>query len=174
MAIIPIRALGDPVLREPGRDVEAFDDSLRRLVQDMIETMYDAPGVGLAGEQVGRALRVFVYDDGDGSGPRTVVNPVLSQLDGEQIEEEGCLSIRGLYWPTKRAMRVRLDGVDLDGSPVTRYGEGLTARIFQHETDHLAGTLYIDRLDPQERRDALAEFRRLELDPGSRRSRPAG
>ena len=172
--MIPIRRLGDPVLREPTRAVESFDDSLRQLADDMIETMYDAPGVGLAGPQVGRPLALFVYDDGDGSGARGVANPVLSEEEGEQLEDEGCLSIPGLYWPTRRWLRVRLDGLDLDGNPITRYGEGLTARVFQHETDHLNGKLYLDRLDVEERRNAMAEFRNLELDPGLRRPRRSG
>ena len=165
MTILPIRRLGDPVLREPSQDVEAFDDFLKRLYEDMLETMYDAPGVGLAAPQVGLSLRFFVFDARDGSGPHAVANPVLSGLDGSQEEDEGCLSIPGLWYRTTRALRARVDGLDLNGSPVSLEGEELVARIFQHATDHLAGTLFIDRLPKRERRKALAELREQELSP---------
>jgi len=168
-----IRQIGDPVLREPCRDVEAFDDALRTLAQDMTEAMYAAPGVGLAANQVGLSLRMFVYDAGDGAGPGAVANPVVTLLDGEQDEEEGCLSISGVYRPTVRALRVRLDGTDLEGSSVSIEAEGLLARIFQHETDHLNGTLYIDRLSEEDRRSALAEYRDLELNAARPRTKPA-
>ena len=168
-----IRQIGDPVLREPCRDVEAFDDPLRSLAADMTEAMYAAPGVGLAANQVGLSLRLFVYDAGDDSGPGAVANPVVTLLDGEQDEEEGCLSIAGVYRPTVRALRARLDGVGLDGLPVSIEAEGLLARIFQHETDHLNGMLYIDRLSEEDRRSALAEYRDLELNAARPRTRPA-
>ena len=165
MTILPIRRLGDPVLREPSQGVEAFDDFLKRLYEDMLETMYDAPGVGLAAPQVGLSLRFFVFDAQDGSGPHAVANPVFSRLEGSQEEEEGCLSIPGLWYPTTRAFRARIDGVDLEGHPISFEGEELAARIFQHETDHLAGTLFIDRLSKGDRRKALAELRERELNP---------
>ena len=165
MTILPIRRLGDPVLREPTQDVEAFDDFLKRLYEDMVETMYAAPGVGLAAPQVGLSLRFFVFDSRDGSGPHAVANPVLSGLEGSQEDEEGCLSMPGLWYPTPRAMHAHLDGLDLDGKPVSFDGEELIARIFQHETDHLAGTLFIDRLQPRDRRNALAKLREIELNP---------
>ena len=167
MTILSIRRLGDPVLREPSQDVETFDDFLVRLYHDMVETMYEAPGVGLAAPQVGVSLRFFVFDDRlDGEGPRAVANPVLSVLEGEQEDEEGCLSIPGLWYSTKRALRARVDGLDLEGKPVSFEGEELLARIFQHETDHLAGTLFIDRLPEPDRRKALAEWRDHELNLG--------
>ena len=172
MTILPIRRLGDPVLREPSQDVEAFDDFLKRLYEDMLETMYDAPGVGLAAPQVGLSLRFCVFDARDGSGPHAVANPVLSGLDGSQEEDEGCLSIPGLWYRTTRALRARVDGLDLNGSPVSLEGEELVARIFQHETDHLAGTLFIDRLSKGERRKTLAELRERELNPLSKPPRP--
>jgi peptide deformylase len=165
MTIMPIRILGDPVLRTPGSPVESFDAALAVLSEDMFETMYDAPGVGLAAPQVGLSLRLFVFDDGQGL-KGVVANPELTDLQGEQIEDEGCLSIPGLYHPTPRAMRVRLGGQDLHGEPVVIEGEGLLARIFQHETDHLDGTLYIDRLSETERRQAMAELRDVELRGG--------
>jgi peptide deformylase len=169
--IIPIRTLGDPVLREPAKPVETFDRKLRELAKDMTETMYAAPGVGLAGPQVGVSLRVFVFDDGQ-TGPLFVANPELLEAEGEEVEEEGCLSIPGPYHPTPRAKRIRCRGQDVKGRPFDMTGEGLLARIFQHETDHLLGMLYIDRLDDDGRRSVLAELRRIELgleEPRARR-----
>lgn len=162
MAILPIRTFGDPVLREPARPVERFDEALRRLADDMLETMYDAPGVGLAGPQIGRSIRFFVFDIGD--GPHAVANPVISGLSGEQQDgEEGCLSVPGLYFPLRRAMHARVDGQDLEGNPVSYEGDELMARMLQHETDHLDGKLLLERLDPDERRRAMAALRDREL-----------
>ena len=160
--IIPIRTLGDPVLKTPSKPVTAFDASLRTLADDMIETMYAAPGVGLAAPQVGLSQRLFVFDDGQ-TGPLFMANPELFDAEGEQIEEEGCLSIPGPYHPTSRSGKVSCRGQDLDGGPFEIIGEGLLARILQHETDHLEGTLFIDRLDASGRREVLAELRRIEL-----------
>ncbi len=160
--ILPIRTLGDPVLRAPCNDVTAFDGRVRRLADDMIETMYAAPGVGLAGPQVGLSVRLFVFDDGE-SGPVVIANPELADAEDEQVEEEGCLSIPGPFHPTPRYERVVCRGLDVRGQPIELIGKGLTARIFQHETDHLEGMLYIDRLDDDGRRSVLAELRRIEL-----------
>jgi peptide deformylase len=160
--LLPIRTLGDPVLREPAKPVEHFDRTLRRLAKDMTETMYHAPGVGLAAPQVGVSLQLFVFDDGE-RGPSFLANPELYDADGEVTEEEGCLSIPGPYHPTPRYRTIRCRGLDLHGNPVEVQGEGLLARILQHETDHLSGTLYIDRLDDTGRRAVLAELRRIEL-----------
>lgn len=168
-----IRQIGDPVLRDSCREVEVFDDNLRTLAQDMTDAMYAAPGVGLAANQVGLSLRLFVYDAGDDTGPGVIANPVVTLLGGEQNEEEGCLSISGVYRPTIRALHARVDGVDLAGAPMSIEAEGLLARIFQHETDHLNGTLYIDRLSDEDRRSALAEYRDLELNAARPRTRPA-
>jgi peptide deformylase len=163
VSVLPIRQIGDPVLRSPCRDVETFDALLRRLYDDMLQTMYEAPGVGLAAPQIGLSLRFFVFDAHDGTGPGAVVNPVLSDLDGEVVEEEGCLSIPNLWYENSRAERATVSGLDLEGRPVTLAGEGLLARIFQHETDHLDGMLFIDRLTEEGRRAVLAELRRIEL-----------
>jgi len=138
----------------------------------MFETMYDAPGVGLAAPQVGLSLRFFVFDDGDGT-KGALANPVIVESSGEQLEEEGCLSIPGVYHQTPRAMHVRIEGLDLQGQPVSLEGDELLARIFQHETDHLNGTLYIDRLTDPERRSVLAELRDRELGALSGRQGPA-
>jgi peptide deformylase len=160
--LLPIRTLGDPVLREPAKPVERFDRALRQLSEDMIATMYEAPGVGLAGPQVGISLQLFVFDDGE-HGPMFMANPELVDPEGEVIEEEGCLSIPGPYHPTARARRITCRGLDVHGRPQELTGEGLLARIFQHETDHLQGMLYIDRLDDEGRKEVLAELRRIEL-----------
>jgi peptide deformylase len=160
--ILRIRTLGDPVLREPAKPVTEFGASLRTLFDDMVETMVAAPGVGLAGPQVGLSLRLFVFDDGE-SGPMFMANPELLDPVGQLLEDEGCLSIPGPYFPTPRVARVRCRGQDLDGTPYELVGEGLLARIFQHETDHLDGMLYIDRLDDEGRRDVMAQLRRIEM-----------
>jgi peptide deformylase len=165
MAILPIRQLGDPVLREVARPVERFDAALARLAGDMMETMYDAPGVGLAAPQIGRSLRFFVFDPspGDDRHPGAVANPELSDAEGEQTDEEGCLSVPNVWSPTTRALTIRVTGQDLDGNPLSLLGEGLEARIFQHEVDHLNATLFIDRLGAEDRRRVMAELRDREM-----------
>jgi peptide deformylase len=160
--VMPIRTLGDPVLREPSKPVDRFDGALRRIVDEMMETMYAANGVGLAGPQVGLSLRLFTYDDGE-TGPSFLANPELSLMEDELISDEGCLSIPGPYYPTARAQRVRISGADELGRRVEIDADGLLARIFQHETDHLHGMLYIDRLDDAGRRAVMAELRQIEM-----------
>jgi peptide deformylase len=160
--LMPIRTLGDPVLREPARPVETFDAALQRLAEDMMETMYDAPGVGLAANQIGLSIACFVYDDREG-GVGFVANPIVSELAGEDVLDEGCLSIPGPYHPTARASKVRLRGRDAEGRPIDVQALGLLARIFQHETDHLNGMLYIDRLTDDGRRDVMRQLRELEM-----------
>ncbi len=162
-----IRTLGDPVLRERALPIERFDDALRTLAGDMIETMHAAPGVGLAANQVGLRLACFVYDDREGH-EGFVANPELSEHDGEDTMDEGCLSIPGPYHPTSRALRVRLVGKDLHGRPIDIAAEGLLARIFQHETDHLNGMLFVDRLDDDGRRDVMRQLRELEVERSER------
>lgn len=162
MTLMPIRTLGDPVLRQGCRPVETFDAALARLADDMFETMYEAPGVGLAANQVGLSLACFVYDDREGNAG-FVANPVISEPEGEQRDTEGCLSIPGPYHETTRALTVRLRGRDLGDRPVDVRAEGFLARIFQHETDHLSGLLYIDHLEEDERRDVMRQLREQEL-----------
>jgi peptide deformylase len=174
--VMPIRTLGDPVLREPSKPVERFDGALRRIVDEMMETMYAANGVGLAGPQVGLSLQLFTYDDGE-TGPSFLANPELSLMENELTSDEGCLSIPGPFYPTTRAERVRISGADEKGRPVEIEADGLLARIFQHETDHLHGMLYIDRLDDVGRRAVLAELRQIEMglvEPRKRRSDDEG
>lgn len=163
MTIMPIRTLGDPVLRETCRPLQEFDAALARLADDLFETMYDAPGVGLAANQVGLRIACFVYDDREGHSG-FVANPTLSERSGAQTELEGCLSIPGPYAQTTRSLTVRLRGLDLRGEPVDVGAEGLLARIFQHEADHLGGSLYIDRLDDEGRRDVMRQLRELEVE----------
>ena len=160
MSGLPIRTFGDPVLREKARPVELFDDALKRLADDMIVTMHEAPGVGLAAPQVGRPLRLIVFDVGrDQPDPRALANPALYDEWGEQIGEEGCLSLPGLYYPVRRHERVAAKGFDVDGHEVTIEAEELLARVLQHEVDHLEGVLFIDRLDAEHRTEALARLR---------------
>jgi peptide deformylase len=171
MSILPIRTLGDPVLRTSAQDVDRFDRSLRRLHDQMLETMYAAPGVGLAAPQVGLSMRFFVFDAGDGAGPGALANPQITMSEGDLEEDEGCLSIPGVYHVTPRSATVRISGLDLDGRPSVLEGEGLLARIFQHETDHVNGLLFIDRLTDEGRREVLAAVRDRELNgDGGRRS----
>ncbi len=165
----PIRIVGDPVLSTPTRPVEAVDDELRTLVADMFETMAEARGVGLAANQVGVDLRVFVYDCPDEAGRRArgvVVNPVLETsarpetMPDPDDDEEGCLSVPGEQFPTGRADWARVTGTDLDGGPIVVEGTGFLARCLQHETDHLDGVLYLDRLVGRNQRAARRAVKR--------------
>ena len=162
MSVLPVRIMGDPVLREKARPVETFDRALKRLVNDMIDTMYDSHGVGLAAPQVGVSSRIFVFDDGE-TGPLAMINPELSAFDGEQDGEEGCLSIPGIYFNVKRAQAVTATASDVKGKPVELRGEDLLARIFQHETDHIDGILFVDRLTEEDRKLAMRLIREQEL-----------
>lgn len=157
MAIRPIRVWGDPVLRTPCDPVTSFDDDLRRLVDDMFETMYDAPGVGLAANQIGVSLRLFVYDVEGEKG--VVANPELDLSDEEQRADEGCLSVPGLSYDRRRAMHTTVSGFDEYGEPVKYEASDLLARCFQHETDHINGEIYVDKLDRDERKAALKAIR---------------
>ena len=145
----PILKYGDRVLHEPARTVEAVTPDIERLVDDMIETMYAAPGVGLAAPQVGVPLRIFVVDISIGHDPtalRVFINPEFVERDGVQLEEEGCLSVPGFNATVVRPSRAVVTGLDRGGNVQQREGTGLLARAFQHEMDHLDGTLFVDRL----------------------------
>jgi peptide deformylase len=155
--VLTIRQYGDPVLRQPTKDVEQIDERVAKLVDEMIETMYEAPGVGLAANQVGVQRRLFVYDVGN--GPRAVINPRIVESSGEWAYEEGCLSVPGLSWTIVRPNRVHLVGVDLEGNELSIEAEELESRCFQHEVDHLDGKLLIERLDDDQRREALRVLR---------------
>ena len=157
MPSLTIRQYGDPVLKERTRDVENIDGSIATLVESMIETMYDAPGTGLAANQVGVQRRLFVYDIGD--GPRTIINPQIVESDGEWVYDEGCLSVPGLSWDIVRPNAVHLVGLDLDGNEVSIEATELEGRVFQHELDHLDGILLVERLDDDQRKEALKILR---------------
>lgn len=160
VSIKPIRLFGDPVLRTPADQVTTFDAELRKLVADLTDTMLDAPGVGLAAPQLGVSLRVFTYNVDDVIGH--LINPSLVLSEEEFIDEEGCLSFPGLSYPTNRALSVVATGFNMYGEPVTVAGSGTLARCVQHETDHLDGVLFIDRLDPTQRKLAMKEIRAAE------------
>lgn len=157
MAQLQIRLYPDPVLREPASPVDVVDDTIRKLVADMEETMRAAPGIGLAAPQVGVQRRVLVYDVGEGL--QTLVNPEILDRSGEVTDDEGCLSIPGLAYPVSRAQRVRVGGLDAGGAEVEREVEDLEARVVQHEVDHLDGILFLDRTDRESRREALRILR---------------
>jgi len=154
MAIRTIRLYPDPVLREPAAPVTVVDDSVRTLARDLAETMYDAPGVGLAAPQVGVQRRVVVYRVSEETELRTLINPEIVSSSGEVTEDEGCLSIPGLAYPVTRAQHVSVKALDLDGKPVAYEAEDLEARVIQHEIDHLDGVLFIDHIDTELRREA--------------------
>ncbi len=164
VAVQPIRLFGDPVLRTPADPVTDFDKELRNLVRDLTETMLAAPGVGLAAPQLGVGLRVFTYDVDDAVGH--LVNPRLDLSLEEQDGEEGCLSFPGLAFPCKRALRVVVRGMNMYGDPVSIEGSELLARCVQHETDHLDGVLFIDRLDRDQRKLAMKAIREAEWSGG--------
>ena len=158
MTVQPIRLFGDPVLRTPADAVIDFDKELRTLVADLIETMQDQSGAGLAAPQLGVGLRVFSFDVDDVVGH--IVNPVLSFPDDEEQDgPEGCLSIPGVYVDTKRRQNVVASGFNEYGDPIQLVGTGLMARCVQHETDHLDGVLFIERLDTARRKEAMREIR---------------
>lgn len=157
MVVLTIRQYGDPVLKQATKDVEEVDGTVAKLVEDMVETMYAAPGVGLAANQVGVQRRLFVYDIGD--GPRAIINPRIVETSGEWTFEEGCLSVPGLSWQIVRPNQVHLVGLSLDGEEISIEADEYEGRVFQHEVDHLDGTLLIERLDEEQRRDALKILR---------------
>ena len=160
MAVREIRLFGDPVLRETAEPVTDFDKQLRLLVQDLTDTMLDAPGSGLAAPQLGVGLRVFTYVVMDAVGH--LVNPQLSLTEETQLGEEGCLSIPGLAFDCSRAYGAVAKGFDMYGEPVTIEGSEILARCIQHEVDHLDGVLFVDRLDAETRKQAMAEIRSAE------------
>ena len=157
MAPYSIRLVGDPVLRQRAAEVTDIDGRLVRLADDMVQTMYDAPGMGLAAPQVGVEKRLFVYDVGE--GPRTIVNPVVVESDGEWSYDEGCLSVPGLSWEIVRPKLIHLTGFDLEGNEVSIEADDIEARCFQHELDHLDGVLLLERLDADTRKAALKTIR---------------
>lgn len=157
MAIQPIRLFGDPVLTTVAQEVTVFDKELRKLVQDLTDTMQDAPGAGLAAPQIGVSLRVFTYDVDGIVGH--LINPQLDLSDEKQDGPEGCLSLPELTYDCIRALSVVAKGMNMYGEPVTIHGSDLLARAIQHETDHLDGILFVDRLDVDTRKLAMKDIR---------------
>lgn len=169
MAIRPIVKWGDPVLHSPAREVVELDGSVAELIRDMVDTMYAAPGVGLAAPQIGVPLRVIVVDVSVGERPGELIrliNPIVVGTSGDQQHEEGCLSIPGFEGTPRRPASVTLKGLELDGSERVVTGTSLLARAFAHEMDHLDGLLFVDRLSPLKRdllkRRLRRRFRRVD------------
>ena len=166
MALLPILTAPDPRLKKKSVAVASVDDATRQLMDDMLETMYDAPGIGLAAPQVGVPLRLFVIDLSVGHDPKgliTLLNPEFVEREGMQIEEEGCLSLPGHNATVVRPQRALIKGTDLSGNERRIEGDGLLARAFQHEMDHLDGKLFVDYLSPLKRemvRKKLAKARK--------------
>jgi peptide deformylase len=159
-----IRIVGDPVLRQKAAEVTDIDGRIAKLAEDMVPTMYEAAGLGLAAPQVGVQKRLFVYQIPDvDDGPKVLVNPTISEARGEWVYEEGCLSVPGLHWEIMRPKEVHLTGYDLDGNEVSIEADELLARLFQHELDHLDGKLLLDLLDADQRKQAMRALRERQL-----------
>lgn len=155
-----IRTFGDPVLTVRAAEVTDIDGKIVRIVDQMFDTLYETDsGIGLAAPQVGIQRQIFVWDiDGE---PEVVFNPIIAESDGEWTYDEGCLSIPGLYVEMVRPKRVLMTGIDIDGNEVSFEADELEARLFQHELDHLNGVLMFDRMQPEQRKEAIAEYQRL-------------
>jgi peptide deformylase len=157
VTLLDVRVLGDPILRQETRPVAAVTEEVRRLIDDMFETMYAAKGIGLAAPQVGRLERVAVIDIGEGA-PLSIINPEIVRAEGSAKAEEGCLSIPEVYGDVERPARVVVRALDRDGNPLEIEASELLARCLQHEIDHLHGKLFIDYLGAFKRRSALAKW----------------
>ena len=147
MAVLSVRRYGDPILRQKAKPVGEITPEIARTIEDMVETMYQQVGVGLAAPQVGIPLRLVVMDDGK-RGTRALINPAIAERRGAVVAEEGCLSLPGLFGDVERSEWVRVEALDGDGHPVSLELRGMLARVIQHEIDHLDGVLFIDRLPP--------------------------
>lgn len=164
MAPYSIRIFGDPVLKQRASDVTDIDGRLVKLSEDMLTTLRGVAGLGLAAPQVGVQKRLFVYQMGEDEEPQVLVNPTITESRGEWEYEEGCLSLPGLYFPIVRPKEVHLTGYDLEGREVSIEADELLARLFQHELDHLEGRLLLEYLDKGQRKSAMRELRRRELE----------
>lgn len=165
VANIEIRTYGDPVLRTPAKAVTEIDGSIAQLVRDMIETMYAAPGVGLAAPQIGVQKRIFVYDIGEGA--KVMLNPKITESSGEWTYEEGCLSVPGLFWHIIRPKDIHIEGMDMDGGDISLDATEYLARVFQHEFDHLQGMLLLERLTSDQRKKAMKILRQRAIEEES-------
>ncbi|MGB3410926.1 MAG: peptide deformylase [Microthrixaceae bacterium] len=159
-----IRIVGDPVLRQRAEDVTDIDGRLVKLTDDMVVTMYEAPGLGLAAPQVGVQKRFFVYDLGAGDGPQVLINPEITESDGEWEYYEGCLSVPGMGFDIVRPKTVHIKGIDIDGNEVSFEADELLSRLLQHEMDHLDGVLLLDHLDDDQRREAKKTLRKRAME----------
>ena len=157
MAIREIRVIPDPILRTPCDEITTITPAIRRLVQDLLDTVDDPGRAGLSANQIGVGLRAFSYNIEGKVG--YVLNPVIEDKQGEQYGDEGCLSVPGLWYKTRRADYARVRGIDLDGKTVVLEGKGIMGRMLQNETDHLDGHIYLDRLEKSERRAAMRQLR---------------
>jgi peptide deformylase len=164
VATYPIRLFGDPGIKRPAAPVVEFDGALAKLVDAMYETMYEAPGVGLAAPQVGVQRRFFVYDVGE--GPHVLANPAIVETEGEWVYEEGCLSLPGLAFDIVRPKVVTVTGLDIEGDEVTVVGDELLGRLLLHEIDHLDGVLMLERLEADDRKLALRTLREQAMNGG--------
>jgi peptide deformylase len=166
VATLEIRIFGDPVLRQKAHEVTDFDGRLVKLAEDMLETMRAAPGVGLAANQVGVLKRLFTWEVEDEGG--AVVNPTLLDTDAEEaeVDEEGCLSFPGLFYPVSRPLRIEVTHQDLAGDEHTVQLEGFDARVWLHEMDHLNGILFVDHLAEHDRKEAMKLMREYRLEQG--------
>ena len=165
MAVLPICEFPEAVLRRKAAPITAIDDALQHLIDDMIQTMYAAPGIGLAAPQIGISLQLFVVDVTNGreaNGLMTFINPEMITTEGRVQEDEGCLSLPGVYGPTPRAAHVVLRGMNRTGEIVEVEADGLLARAFQHELDHLHGALFFNRMGPAGRDLVLRKFKRAQ------------
>ena len=154
MALLEIFKYPDPVLQKRAKPVKDIDVSIQKLIEDLIETMYQAPGIGLAATQVGRPIRIIVFDTApreEGRNPSFLINPEIIEAEGEQTLEEGCLSVPEYFSEVKRKAKVKVRGLDVKGKPVEICGEGVLATVLQHEIDHLDGILFIDRISALKR-----------------------
>ncbi|MGD9795199.1 MAG: peptide deformylase [Acidimicrobiia bacterium] len=163
MSPLGIRIYGDPVLKTVAAEVTNVDGALARLVDDMVTTLYEANGLALAAPQIGVQKRFFVYDMGD--GPEVIINPVIHESDGEWVYDEGCLSIPGLYVEMVRPKLVHVTGIDINGNELSIEADELFARMLQHEIDHLHGNTMFDKMTDDQRREALREWRRMQMEP---------
>ena len=168
MAVLSMRRYGDPILRLLAAPVDAVTPEIKTLIKDMAETMWHQVGIGLAAPQIGVSLRIFVMDDGK-RGARAIVNPVVTERGGVVKEEEGCLSLPGIFAEVERSKSLRIEGLDGEGEPISFDAQGLQAKIIQHELDHLDGVLFIDRLPPVTRDRIKKKIQKEGLAPEGRR-----
>jgi peptide deformylase len=168
MAVLSMRRYGDPILRQLAAPVAAVTPEIKTLIADMAETMWHQVGIGLAAPQIGVSLRIFVMDDGK-RGARAIVNPVVTERGGVVKEEEGCLSLPGIFAEVERSKSLHIEGLDGEGEPISFEAQGLQAKIIQHELDHLDGVLFIDRLPPVTRDRIKKKIQKEGLAPEGRR-----